>query len=34
MLKYKVIDVDYMDKLIEKDKINIPGITMVVDKYR
>lgn len=34
MLKYKVIDVDYIDKLIEKDKINIPGITMVVDKYR
>lgn len=34
MLKYKVIDVEYMDKLIEKDKINIPGITMVVDKYR
>ena len=34
MLKYKIIDVDYMDKLIEKDKIKIPGITMVIDKYR
>ena len=34
MLKYDVIDAYYMDKLIEKDKIDIPGITMVVDKYR
>ena len=34
MLKYRVIDVEYMDKLIEKDKIDIPGITVVVDKYR
>ena len=34
MLKNKVITVEYVENLIEKDKININGIDNVLNKYR
>lgn len=34
MLNNKVISVEYVEKLIEKDKININGINNVLNKYR
>ncbi|MBQ7136746.1 MAG: CvpA family protein [Bacilli bacterium] len=34
MLKHKVISVKHIEKLIEKDKINVPGIDAVLNEYR
>ena len=34
MLKNKLIEPSYVDKLIDKGKINIDGIEIVLDKYR
>lgn len=34
MLKYKVVKVSSIDKLIEKDKIKVNGIDTILDKYR
>lgn len=34
MLKNKIVDVEYIDKLIEKDKINIKGIDKILADYR
>lgn len=34
LLEHKVIDVEYVEKLIEKDKLNIPGLNTVLNKYR
>lgn len=34
MLKHKIITVDYIEKLIDKNKINIIGIDSVLNKYR
>lgn len=33
-LKYKVVSVEAVDKLVEKDKISINGIETVLNKYR
>lgn len=33
-LKYKVVSVESVDKLVEKDKISISGIETVLEKYR
>lgn len=34
MLKHKVINADYVEKLVEKDKVTAPGINEVLKKYR
>ena len=34
MLKNKLIEPSYVDKLIDKGKINIDGIEIILDKYR
>ncbi|MCI8567928.1 MAG: CvpA family protein [Bacilli bacterium] len=34
MLKHKIITVNYVEKLIDKNKINIVGIDSVLNKYR
>lgn len=34
LLEHNVITVEYVDKLIEKDKLDIPGINIVLNKYR
>lgn len=34
MLEHKIISVDYVEKLIEKNKISIVGIDSVLNKYR
>ena len=34
MLKHKMVKVDYIEKLIEADKIKVPGINKVLDKYK
>jgi len=34
MLKHRVIDVDYVDKLVEQNKITASGIDNVLNKYR
>lgn len=34
MLKHKVIDVPYLEKLIDYGKIRVPGIDTVLNKYR
>lgn len=34
MLKHKVVSVNYVEKLIEKDKINVTGIDSILNKYR
>jgi len=34
MLKHKMIKVGYVEKLIEADKINIPGINQVLNQYK
>jgi uncharacterized membrane protein required for colicin V production len=34
MLKHKMIKVNYVEKLIEAEKIKVPGINKVLDKYR
>lgn len=34
MLKHKMVKPDYIEKLIEADKIKVPGINKVLDKYK
>jgi len=34
MLEHKVIDVEYLEKLIDYGKIRVPGIDSVLNKYR
>lgn len=34
MLKNKMIKTDYVENLIEKDKISIPNINNIIDKYK
>ena len=34
MLKHKVIDVDYVEKLVEKNKASVDGINDVLNNYR
>lgn len=34
MLKHDIITVDYVDKLVEKDKIHVTGLDTVLNKYR
>ena len=34
LLKYEILSVSSADKLIQKDKITIPGADTVIDKYR
>ncbi len=34
MLRHKVVTVEYMDKLVAKGKMDVPGLGAVIDKYR
>lgn len=34
MLKYKIVSVKYVEKLIEKDKISVSGMDTILDLYR
>lgn len=34
MLEHKMVKVDYIEKLIDADKIKVPGINQVLEKYK
>lgn len=34
MLKHKLIEPEYMEKLIDADKVDVPGMSEIVEKYK